>query len=166
MRRLCRYSAERVGFLGPELAAAHFFVYRGKCNALSGQIKVDLLRSSRYFQISFVLSINWLIDWLIDWPIDWLIDWLIDLWIDWLSDRLIDWLNGNSTANYFAVLFLFGVFFLSGARVKFQGVDKWFSLKEGNAKSMPDRHMSEANLEAIDAAGLPLMYEGMDHFSM
>ncbi|OQV25196.1 putative ATP synthase subunit s-like protein [Hypsibius exemplaris] len=79
LRKDQTYCTERVGILGPELAAAHFFVYRG-------------------------------------------------------------------------------------GRVKFHGVDKWFSIKDGSHKTMPSRHLDNARVEAIDASGLPLLYEGMDHF--
>ena len=52
-----------------------------------------------------------------------------------------------------------------GGAVKFYGIDRWYSRAEGNADALPGRMVEKARIEAIDASGMDLMYEGLENFS-
>lgn len=53
-----------------------------------------------------------------------------------------------------------------GAAVKFHGKDKWYTKpKEGEGTGLPTAYEEGWTLEAIDASGMELIYEGLDNLS-
>lgn len=53
-----------------------------------------------------------------------------------------------------------------GAAVKFHGKDKWYTKpKGGEGTGLPTAYEEGWTLEAIDASGMELIYEGLDNLS-
>ncbi|XP_055328057.1 uncharacterized protein LOC129581163 isoform X2 [Paramacrobiotus metropolitanus] len=55
------------------------------------------------------------------------------------------------------------VFLSRGARVKFEGVDRWYGRSEGNLRAVPSRFLDTVRVEAIDATGTDVLYEALEN---
>ncbi|VDN21036.1 unnamed protein product, partial [Dibothriocephalus latus] len=52
-----------------------------------------------------------------------------------------------------------------GGRVQFVGSDRWFQRYNQGPSGLPNCYVGDLKLEAIDASGTPIMYEGFKFFS-
>ncbi|KAL7061614.1 hypothetical protein AAHC03_013 [Spirometra sp. Aus1] len=52
-----------------------------------------------------------------------------------------------------------------GGRVQFVGSDRWFQRYNNGPSDLPNCYVGDLKLEAIDASGTPIMYEGFKLFS-
>lgn len=49
-------------------------------------------------------------------------------------------------------------------RVKFHGVDRWYSKGDGNLDTVPGRFLDGVKVDTIDATGTDILYEGFEYF--